>query len=1140
MDLIRTYGAHRLTWVQDLGEAKEGGSTFHLMRRESDAARFLLQLWAPRMEDRTLDHLREIFLSRFQDATPMDPVEVHFGFDEEQVWFLQNLPGTPLARAWEEWNTAQRHGFQRHLEGLLATDNQARYLHPEVIGLRPGLITLPRALGEDPGSLAPLRGLLSGADPGPGAPAPLPWESPQILSQPRGRAIRGRSQELTYLKSLMLGLSAPTPMERIVLLMGEEGLGKEHLAAWACAAAESEGLWVHTLALGHEEGPSHLIQHLLEETLHGLEADLYARQPTVARLIARRLPAFAFLTGGRKAAAGDLDPEELQGALEALDFATTHHPRLVHLWGLDRAQPETLALIRELVHRSTLPWLLSLSSGSSGSGLKPLVAQLKGEPHAAIVLLNRLEDEDMRQVLQDLLGHHEIPQDVVQDLLQASLGNPGLMQSLVELAQQAGELREEAGQWALVAGQRPTFRAGSDLMSPVLVGRLHRLNPATQALVRLLALADRALPVEVLGRALGLAGDPLEDILQGAVGSKLVLAQGLEAQIPDPRWRELVLTHTPQPELKRLARALVGALKGAGDRGPISVSLQSLAGDEQSALSGVLQVLEREGVGTPVEVRRVVDQALALHPSPLDKARLFEHLADAWSHTTGGGLFTNDTGGAAPLPQALAALAKARAALAELPSPPPPFSARLLRKQAMLELRRRHLPEAREAIMAAADLLKEAPQHPEQPRIRLALARLHLLQGHLPKGIKALEEGLALLQSQGTKAHAVDQVELMLELGRALGNQSQMERATSLLESALRLAESGQQVRSLVQVQLVLSVLRMAKGDMDGALALLREALQAARLHGDPLLQAQAHLHLGMAKSLQHHLAPALSHLERAVDRFQRAGEEASATLARMWRARTLAALGDRVSAEHHQLQALGGQRAQLTPLEQGIQAFLQAEIAGFGGSWRDAARLYRQAAQLYEGAGLVWRHRLAQLRMVQAEARECQDAHREAPESCWSLLESLKGPVEGAGSRWLDLEWQRAHGLLLACAPPSDPVDQEALGAWGEAMTLARDLQFASEVLEAASESARTLLRRGERLGAMSRLQDAFPSFQQVWNRVGELFTTPFLGRPDLHRFQEAVTASGLKFVLPERGDPLADWTPTQANLPAVNFPER
>ena len=346
MDLIRTFGAHRLTWLQDLGEAREGGSTFHLMRRESDGTRFLLQLWTPRLEDRSLDHLKEVFRGRYQDATPLDPVEAHFGFDEDHVWCLQALPGTPLARSWERWNAPQRQAFQRHLEGLLATDDQARFLHPEVIGLRKGLLTLPRALGEDPGSLAPLKALLAAGEPGPGDPEGLPWEAARALSEPMGRPIRGRNQERTYLKSLMLGLMAPAPMERVILLMGEEGLGREQLAAWACAVAESEGLWVHRLPLGHEDEPAHLLGRILQEVLHGLEADLYARQPSAARIIARRLPAFAFLTGGRKAATDELDPEEVQGALEALDFAATHHARLIHLWGLDRCRPEVVALVR--------------------------------------------------------------------------------------------------------------------------------------------------------------------------------------------------------------------------------------------------------------------------------------------------------------------------------------------------------------------------------------------------------------------------------------------------------------------------------------------------------------------------------------------------------------------------------------------------------------------------------------------------------------------------------------------------------------------------------------------------------------------------------------------------------------------------
>lgn len=1127
MELIRL-GSHRLVWLQDLPGGD--GCAWHLARREQDGARVLVQRW-PRPEDRGLDHLKELFLARTLDATEMDPVEAHFGFDEEHVWWFQVIPGTPLAKLWPEWSVAQRQAFQRTLEDRLAGDGQARFVHPEAISLRAGRLTLPRALAEDPHSLASLRGLPPTAeDPGPGTAGPMVQDLPPVLSEPAGRPIRGRGRELTYLKSLVLGLSAPAPMERIFLLQGEEGLGKEHLSAWACAVAETEGLRVHALSLGHDEGPDQVLRRLLEEVVSGLEAELYARLPAVARHLAPRLPAFAFLMGGRRAAAGPPEPDDVQAALEAMEFSASQAPCLIHLHGLDRADAEVLTLLRDLVHRSTLPWLLSLTTGAKGAGLKPFVGQLRSEPHAALVGLNRLEDEDMRLVLGDLLGHHRLPEPFQAGLIHNALGNPGLLLNLLELSQQSGQIKKGQKSWTLLQGASELPQVHPDLMRQVLLGRLQRLAPQPQALVRLLALADRPLMLDALGRALGLAGDPLEDALHAAAASKLVLVQGSEAQIPDPRWRELVLSQTPQAELRRLARALVGALRSAGESGPISVALQSLATDEASALSGLLTALEREGIGNPLDVRRLVEQALALHPSPLEKARLLEHLADAWSLSAASGAAPD---GAPPLLRAMEALAQAQETLAAEGDEGTRRvqEARLLRKRAQLQLRRRLLPEAREALMGAAERLAGHPQHPEQPRIRLALARLHMLQGHLPKGTKALEEGLHLLQTH--PGRSADQAELSVELGRALAAQGQLNRAAHLLEGALRLAESDRGTRTLAQVQLALGSVRLGGGEPGQAAELYQQALQTSRLLGDLALQAQAHLHLGMLRSLQQDLAPALSHLDRAVERSARLGDEAPALLARLWRARSLAALGDRLGAEHHLLQALGGGHTHLSPREEGEQAFLQGEIAAFGGALKDAARLYREAAQKGDQGSAVWGMRLAQLRLVQTEARALIAAGQSAPESTWGLLETLKAPVEGLGSKWLDLEWHQAHGLLLCASLASEAVDLEALHAWGQALALARELHFPSEALAASAESARILLRRGERLGARARIQDAFPALQQMWARVPQGQEATFLGRPDMHLLKETVEATGLQFVLPDRGDPLEDWTPTQVAGP-------
>ena len=1144
MDVTRFLGAHRFTWLAELGQGE--GCAWHLMRRESDGSRFLLQLWTPRPTDRDLDQLRETFLGRFLDATPLDPVLGHLGYDEEQAWYLQAIQGTPLARLWAEWGAAPRQAFLRHLGEVAAASPHPRFFHPEVLTFRTGLLLVPRVMGTAPWDVNHLSDLLSSGVPEPPLAEDQPWIHPRDLSEPVSRPIRGRSQELTYLKSLVLGLGAPIPMERIILVQGEEGVGKEHLAAWACAVAESEGIWVHHLATSQDEPAGRFLGRLLEALLQGSEVDLYAQNPSAAKALALHVQAFAFLTGGRALNRQEAGPEaeEIKAALEALDFATGVHPRLIHLSGLDRAAPDVLALVRELAHASRAPWLLSLSTGVQGAGLKPLVAQLRSEPSAALIGLNRLEDEDLRRVLDDLLGRHTLPVEYVNDLLNRSLGNPGLLRNFLELAQQDGSLVWEASCWALASDHPPVPRAEEDLMRQIFLGRLQRLPPASATLVRLLALADRPLPTNSLGRLLGLTGDPLEDALQGAVGSRLVQLRRNEVTIPDPRWRELVLSHTPQPELKRLARALLAALQEQGGALAFSVTLQALASDHATALAAVLAALRREPAASPQDAQRIVDQALELQPSPAEEALLYEYLADAWATGSQGAL--DPEGGENPKPAAtlaLEALRKAREALGRMPAAERRDTglaeARLLRKQATIDLQLRRPGEAQEAILAAAERLTDHPLHPEQPRLRLALGSLYLLQGAMTKGVRALEEGLQLLNGGGTKPHPPDQAALLLTLGRALAGQSQFRRASSLLQSAQRMLEHGQDYRSLVPVQIALAQVRLAQGQAEPCLQLLQEALQTARLQSDVALQAQAHLALGTVRCLQQFLGPALSHLDRALQHAQRLGDAATVSMAHGWRARTLAALGDTVAADHAQLAALAAQPGVLAPEEKGDQILLQGEVARFRGAWRDTARLYHAAATQYEATGLLWRQRIAQLRFAQASAREAERTHQEAPEQGWAILENLKGPVEGCDSRLLDLEWHRAHALLLSTAPPSERVAQETLQAWSEVLAAARDLQFPAQVLEASAEGAALLLRRGEKLGARARMQEAFPSFQQLWARLPESYGNAFLGREDLHHFKETVAAVGLRFVLPERADPLADYTPTQMNLPALPDPE-
>lgn len=1128
MELTRLFGALRLDSLMDLG--RTGSEAWHLMRREEDGARFLLQRLHPRPSDRRLESIKNAFLSGVQEADPAQPTESHFGYDEQQAWYLQRLEGQPLSRAWAGWTAAQREEAWRELEKRLAHLRRPAFLHPETLLLRPGRMLFPRVLGSAPWGQEQLRAMLP-AEPGDGSETPI-WELPPDLGEDLARPVRGRGQEATYLKSLMLGLSAPAPMERIAVIQGEEGIGKSQMAALAIAAAEADGLWAHRLE-AQAEGAASLLGRIVSSALQGVEAEFYAQHPAEAKSLSRRVPAYAFMAGGRGRTEDTIEPEEVSAALSALDFASGIHPRLIAVLGLDGADAGTLAALRELMDHSSAAWLLTAGTGARGIGLRPLLAHLKGHPSSSVVNLSRLEDEDLRGVMEDLLVAHHLPPATVSELLRHALGNPGLLQNFLELAQQDGSLRFEQGRWGLAPGRRLQLQAEEDLMNQVFLGRLQRMLPGTSALVRLLAAADRALAVPVLGAALGLSGDALEESLHGATGSKLVHVQGGEAVIPDARWRDLIRSHTPRAELRRLAKGLLAALPEAELKSVRTLPLQTLAADEATGLGELMKALDRPLHVSPRDAQAVMRQALPLQPGPMEQARLHEWLGDAWSN---GGAEGEDAAEEVPGNQALAAYAEAMGALAKLPQGAERrgVEARLLRKQASVLLQLRHADEARKILDQAFDLIHAEAGHPEHPRLRLALGKWYLLRGDTPKGIQLLEEGQRLLI--GGQSPARDQAAILLELGRALAHQGQFNRAAHQLESAQRMLELEQDPRGQVPIQMALGQMALAQGLPDRALTVLGEALQTARYQGDLLMQAQAHLALGSVRSILDQVSPALAHLERATDRFQRLGLGAHAALARLWRARTLAAMGDLVASEHQELQALSAPATELQAggLETGDKIWLQGEIAGFRGAWKDAERLHRAASDRFTKTGLPWRARLAELQALQAAARAAKRAGKEASEEAWSRLEALKAPVEASSSPWLEFEWARTQALCLACLPPSEPVDLQALQAWGDALGLARRLQFPTAALEAALEGAEIMLRNGERMGAMARLQDSFASFQQVWLRLPEGHDDSFLGREDIHRYRTAVEAAGLKLPFPERGDPLADWTPTQANLPA------
>ena len=1125
--------------------AADAGCAWHLVRRDGEGPRCLLQLWEAPPEP-VLDQLREAFLQRFGRPEALDPGPCHLGFDGARAWFLQELGGLSLDRLWARADGADRVRIRARLVRALAGSRVPRLLLPGLVGFSAGRVLAPRVLGlaQAPWDGAGLLARLDQMGPaGPGG-GPRPWADPPDLADHAWLPLDGRTQELTYLKSLMFGLGAALPMERVVLLQGEAGLGHDPMCDWAAAAAETEGLWVTSLELFPGERAASLLERLLQSLLSGLEAGLYAARPTVARALAGRVASFAFLGGGRLAP-GDrpLVAAERHAALEAIGYAQACHPRLVVLRGLERAAEEVPELLEDLVLAGRVPWILAAADPGRNPELGACLERLGHHPVSATVVLKRLEDADLLQVLERILGAHVLPAGFLAQLAAACLGNPGLLRAILEQTRAQGLLVWRDGAWGCGPDWAAELAVEPDLVAGVLDGRLGRLPAAAQALVRCLALADGPLDAAGLGQVLDLDGDGLEAALRAAMAGRLVLAAGGAVRIAGPLVRNLVLDRMSGPEQALAARLLLRLLVAQGGRPLLAVRLQALAQDRATALAQVLQSIPSlpsgrntgPGVG-PGEAERVVREALALGPDPGQEARLWEFLAGAWEdgeagpRAAGAGAGSGDAASpapsAAPAPEeppaaaALAALDRAIQALGALAGwKEEEHAARLHRKRALLALHLRRPAEAQVSLATAAALLADHPFHPEQPRMRLATGRLARAQGDLARAMVVLDQGLDLSRRLGADPGHPDQAALLLELSLARGEAALGPEALAVLEGLRDEAERANDTWLLARVLDGLGQVRAGLGQTGQACADLARALGLAGSMGRPRLQAACALRLGICQSWRQLLGPAQDHLAQALVGFERLGDRAGAARARIWQARNQAALGDHGLAELLLLRGADTATGLLRPGEHAERALLDAELAGFRDHWGEARRHYQSAANRFAHAGMVWGERLALLRCIQAEAQELADTRPGELQLAWGRLEQLRAAVVQAGSPWLELEWRRALAHLLTAGGLGAARPEPTLLAWSQVLEGALQLQFPALALEAAARGSELLLGLGDRPGARSRIQDALPAALELWAHLPEGAGPAFLVRSDIHGFRQAAAKAGAPVAWPDPG---------------------
>jgi class 3 adenylate cyclase len=319
----------------------------------------------------------------------------------------------------------------------------------------------------------------------------------------------------------------------LVLLSGEPGIGKSHLAAEAARAAHEAGLTVLYGRCDQELGIPY--QPLVEALRHYVEAapvdmlDRYAAR--YGGDLARLIPALAERAAWLSTPAPS-DPETeryllFEAVMRLLEVASEAAPVVLVLDDLHWADRNTLLLLRHAVESTAQLRLLIVgtyrhSEIVPGHPLPELLAALARVPTAQRLRLAGLDDTDLGDFVAALAGHglDEPAETLVRWLHRETDGNPFFTEAILRHLMDSGAVRREDGSWVVVAKV-------DDLPPPesvveVIQQRVAHLGKPVQRALTSAAVIGREFDIVLLAATLAEAEDKVLTALEHATTAALV------------------------------------------------------------------------------------------------------------------------------------------------------------------------------------------------------------------------------------------------------------------------------------------------------------------------------------------------------------------------------------------------------------------------------------------------------------------------------------------------------------------------------------------------------------------------------------------------------------------------------------------
>lgn len=322
---------------------------------------------------------------------------------------------------------------------------------------------------------------------------------------------------------------------RVVVLTGEPGIGKSHIAMALDERLQGKSHITLRFFCAEHHANSALFPFIsqLERAARFKRADSPAEKLSkLNALLAQSTddPEHAAVLAGLFALPADdrfgikgLTPQTRKkkiftALLAQLDGLAARQPVLLIFEDVQWIDPTSLELLAAIVeHVPQLRALLLVTARPE------FVQPWPSYPHLTTITLTRLSRRDGTALVQQVTRGKALPKEVMDRILAHTDGVPLFIEELTKMVLESGLLREQDGKYVLEGPLQPL--AIPTTLQASLTTRLDRL-PAAREVAQISAVVGREFQYELLRAVAGLPRQKLDDALEQLVRSELVFRRG--------------------------------------------------------------------------------------------------------------------------------------------------------------------------------------------------------------------------------------------------------------------------------------------------------------------------------------------------------------------------------------------------------------------------------------------------------------------------------------------------------------------------------------------------------------------------------------------------------------------------------------